>query len=110
MEHLIEVYNLLHRVRRPGLLPVAERGIGNHDLFGGIGKDEFVVEFHPTNLFVRKNIAIKVWLLNIQERELLYGALALKRSLLSADGHSFSSFYPLTLPLSPVGRGRGEGT
>jgi hypothetical protein len=90
MEHLIEVYNLLHRIRRPGLLPVPERGIGNEDLFRGIGKDEFVVELYPANLFVWKDTTIEVWLLDIQEGELLYGALTLKRSLLSADGHIFS--------------------
>jgi hypothetical protein len=91
MEHFIEVYNLLHRIRRPGLLPVPERGIGNEDLFRGIGKDEFVIELHPANLFVRKNIAIEVRLLDIQERELLNGTFALKRSLLCADGHGFTS-------------------
>jgi hypothetical protein len=85
-------------------LPVPERGIGNEDLFRGISKDEFVIELHPANLFVRKNIAIEVRLLDIQERELLYGALALERSFLSADGHRFSSL-PLSLPLSPLGRG-----
>jgi hypothetical protein len=112
MEHLIEVYNLFHRIRRPGLLPVPERGIGNEDLFRGIGKDEFIIELHPANLFVWEDTTIEVRLLDIQEGELLYGVLALKCSLLSADGHGFS-LLPLSsvasrtdLPLSPLRRER----
>jgi hypothetical protein len=89
MEHIVEVYNLLYRIGRPGLLPIPESGIGNEDLFRGIGKDKFVIEFYPTNLFVWKDITVEVWLLDIQEGKLFYGVLALKCSLLS-DGHIFS--------------------
>jgi hypothetical protein len=89
MEHIIEVYNLLYRIGRPGLLSVPESGIGNEDLFRGIGKDKFVIEFYPTNLFVWKDVPVEVWLLDIQEGKLLYGVLALKCPLLS-DGHIFS--------------------
>jgi hypothetical protein len=89
MEHIVEVYNLLYRIGRPGLLPIPKSGIGNEDLFRGIGKDKFVIEFHSANLLIGKNIPIEVWLLDIQEGKLFYGVLALKCSLLS-DGHIFS--------------------
>jgi hypothetical protein len=90
MEHLVEVHDLLYRIRRPGLLSVPERGIGDEDLFRGIGENKFVIEFHPANLFVRKDIAIEVWLLNIQEGKLLDGMSALKGPLFSGNGHIFS--------------------
>jgi hypothetical protein len=75
-------------------LSVPESGIGNEDLFRGIGKDKFIVEFHPTNLFVWKDITIEVWLLDIQEGKLFYSVLALKCPLFSDDGHIFSLLSP----------------
>jgi hypothetical protein len=69
MKHIVKVDNLLDGVRRPGLLPVPESGIGNKDLFGRIGKDKFVIKFDPTNLFVREDVSIEVWLLDIQKRK-----------------------------------------
>jgi len=90
MEHLIEVYNLLYRIRRPGLLPISESGIGDEDLFRGIGKDKFIIEFYPTNLIIGKDTSIKVWLLDIQEGELFDSVFALKCSPLPGDGHIFS--------------------
>ena len=82
MKHVEEVDDLLHRIRRPGLLPVPEGGIGNKDLFGRIDKDEFVVEFDPANLVVGKDTPVEVGLLDIQKGKGLDG-LALKGSLLS---------------------------
>jgi hypothetical protein len=90
MEHLIEVYNLLYRIRRPGLLSVPKGGIGDEDLFRGIGENKFVIEFYPANLIVWKDTSIEIRLLDIQEWKLLYGVLALKCPLLSGDGHIFS--------------------
>jgi hypothetical protein len=90
MKHLEEVNNLLHRIGRPGLLSIPESGIGDEDLFRGIGKDEFIIEFHPANLIVWKNTPIEVGLLGIQEGKLLYAMLALKCPLFSGDGHNLS--------------------
>src|SRR4030042_6989000 len=89
MKHLIKVYNLLYRIRRPGLLSVPESGIGDEDLIRGIGKYKFIIEFYLANLIVRKNIAIEVGFLDIQERKRLYGTLVLKCPLLSGDGHIY---------------------
>jgi hypothetical protein len=91
MEHFVEVYNLFYRIGWPGLLSVPESGIGDEDLFRGIGKDKFIIEFYPTNLIVWKNASIEVRLLDIQEGKLLYGVPTLKCSLLPGDGHIFSS-------------------
>jgi hypothetical protein len=90
MKHLKEVHDLLHRIRRPGLLSVPESGIGDEDLFRGIGKDKFIIEFYPTNLLVWKDTSIEVRFLDIQEGKLLDSVLALKCSLLPGDGHIFS--------------------
>ena len=79
MEHVEEVDNLLHRVGRPGLLPVPKSGIGNKDLFGRIDEDEFVVELDPADLVVGKDTPVEVGLLDIQEGQGLDG-LALKGS------------------------------
>jgi hypothetical protein len=78
MKHLKEVHDLLHRIRWPRLLSVPESGIGDEDLFRGIGKDKFVIEFYPTNLIIWKDTSIEVRLLDIQEGKLFYSMLALK--------------------------------
>jgi hypothetical protein len=67
MKHIVEVDDLLDGVRRPGLLPVPESGIGDKDLFSGIGIDKFIIKFDPANLFVREDVPIEVWLLDIQK-------------------------------------------
>src|SRR4030043_2485827 len=90
MKHLKEVHDLLYRIGRPGLLSVPESGIGNKDLFRGIGKDKFIIKFYPANLIIWKDTSIEVWLLDIQEGKLLYGVFTLKCSLLPGDGHIFS--------------------
>jgi hypothetical protein len=90
MKHFIKVYNLFHRIGWPGLLSVSESGIGDEDFFRGIGKNKFIIEFHPTNLIVWKDTPIEIWLLDVQEGKLLNGMLALKCPLLSGDGHIFS--------------------
>jgi hypothetical protein len=90
MKHLVEVYNLLYGIRRPGLLSVPESGIGDEDLFRGIGKDKFIIEFYPANLIIWKDTSIEVRLLDIQEGKLLDSVLALKCSPLPGDGHIFS--------------------
>jgi hypothetical protein len=54
MEHFVEVYNLFYRIGWPGLLSVPESGIGDEDLFRGIGKDKFIIEFYPTNLIEKR--------------------------------------------------------
>jgi hypothetical protein len=91
MEHFIEVHNLLYRIRRPGLLSIPESGIGDEDLFRGIGKDKFIIELYPTNLIIGKDPSIKVWFLDVQEGELFDSVFALKCPLLPGDGHIFSS-------------------
>jgi hypothetical protein len=65
MEHIEEINNLLHGIRRPGLLPIPKSGISDKYLLGGVDKDESVVEFHPAHLLIRENMPIKVRLLNI---------------------------------------------
>jgi hypothetical protein len=90
MKHVIEVNNLLDGVRRPGLLPVPKSRIGDEDLFSRIGIDKLIVKCDPANLFVREDVSIEVWLLDIQEGIKLYGVFALKRSFPSSDAHSFS--------------------
>jgi hypothetical protein len=70
MEHIEEVNDLLHGVRRSGLLSIPKRGVRDKDLFRGIDKDETVIEFHPGDLLIRENMPIKVWLLHIQEGKL----------------------------------------
>jgi hypothetical protein len=90
MKHIVEVSNLLDGVRRPGLLPVPESGIGDEDLFSRIGENKFIIKCHPANLFVWEDVSIEVWLLDIQEGKWLDGVLTLERSLLSGDGHIFS--------------------
>jgi hypothetical protein len=90
MKHLIKVYNLLYRVRRPGLLSVPKSGVGDEDLIRGIGKHKFIIEFYLANLIVWEDTSIEIWLLDIQEGKLLDGMLTLKGSLLSGDGHNFS--------------------
>jgi hypothetical protein len=90
MKHLKEVNDLLHRIRGSSLLSVPESGIRDHDLFRGIGKDKFIIEFYPANLIVWKDTPIEVRLLAIQKGKLLYGVLALKCPLLLRDGHCFS--------------------
>jgi hypothetical protein len=92
MKHIVKVNNLLDRVRGPGLLPVPEGCIGDEDFFSRIGKDKFIIKFDPANLFVREDVSIEVWLLDIQKGKWLYGMLALERSLLSCNGHIFSLF------------------
>jgi hypothetical protein len=91
MKHIIEVNNLLDGVRRPGLLPVPESSIGDEDLFSRIGENKFIIKCDPANLFVREDVSIEVWLLDIQKGKWIYGVLALERSLLPGDGHIFSS-------------------
>jgi hypothetical protein len=91
MKHLKEVNDLLYGIRWPGLLSIPEGGIGDEDLFRGIGKDKFIVKFNPANLFVWEDITIEIRLLNIQEGKLFYRMLALKCPLLSGDGHIFTS-------------------
>jgi hypothetical protein len=90
MEHIIEVNNLLHGVRGPGLLPVPESRIGDEDLFRRIGIDKLIVKGDPANFFVREDVSIKVWLLDVQKGKELYGVFALERSLPSSDAHGFS--------------------
>jgi hypothetical protein len=106
MKHIVEVSNLLDGVRRPGLLPVSESGIGDKDLFSRIGENKFIIKCDPANLFVWEDVSIEVWLLDIQKGKWLYRVFALERSPLSGDGHIFSLLSP-TLPLSPLGRGMG---
>ena len=93
MKHVIEVNNLLHRVRRPGLLPVSKSRIGDEDLFRRIGIDKLIVKCDPANLFVREDVSIEVWLLDIQKGKGLHGVFALERSLPSCDAHSLSLFF-----------------
>jgi hypothetical protein len=91
MEHIEEINNLLRGIRRSGLLPIPKSGIRDKYLFGGVDKDESVVEFYPAHLLIRENIPIKVRLLDIQEGKLAFDGPALKCPLLSGDGHIFSS-------------------
>jgi hypothetical protein len=90
MEHIEEVNDLFHRIRRPGLLSIPKSGIGDKDLFRGVDKDEPVIEFHPADLLIWENMPIKVRLLDVQEWELRFDGAALKCSLLPGDGHIFS--------------------
>jgi hypothetical protein len=108
MKHLKEVDDLLHRIRRPSLLPVPEGGIGDENLFRGIGGDKFIIEFHPANLFVREDISIEVWLLDIQKGKWHYRMLALKCPLLSGDRHLLTSLPP-AFPSPPGERDRVRG-
>jgi hypothetical protein len=87
VKHVVEVYNLFYRVRRPGLLSVPKSGVGDEDLIRGIGKHKFIIESYLANLIVWEDTSIEVGLLDIQERKWLYGMLALKCLLLSVDGH-----------------------
>jgi hypothetical protein len=73
-------------------LPVPKSRIGDEDLFRRIGIDKLIVKGDPANLFVREDVSIEVWLLDIQEGIKLYGVFALERSLPSCDGHSLSLF------------------
>jgi len=67
MDHIEEVDDLLYSVRRPCLLSIPKRGIGNKDLFRRIDEDEPVVKFHSGDLLIRENIPKKVGFLDIQE-------------------------------------------
>jgi hypothetical protein len=69
MKHIVEVRNLLDGVRRPGLLPIPESSIGDEDLFSRIGENKFIIKCDPANLFVREDVSIEVWLLDIQKRK-----------------------------------------
>jgi hypothetical protein len=72
MEHVVEIHNLLHRIGWPGLLPIPKRGIRDEDLFGRIDENKFIIEFHPANLIVWKDIPVEIRLLDIQQGKLLY--------------------------------------
>jgi hypothetical protein len=87
MEHIEKVNDLLHRVRGPGLLPISKRRIGDKDLFGGLGKDELIVEGYPADFIVWKDIPVKIRLLNIQKGELPFGGLVLKYLLFLGYRH-----------------------
>jgi hypothetical protein len=72
-------------------LSIPKSSVGDEDLFWRIDEDKLVIEFHPANLLIGKNIPIEVWLLDIQEGKLFYHRLALKCLLLPANGHILSS-------------------
>jgi hypothetical protein len=65
MEHIEEVYNLFYGIGRPRLLSVSESGIRNKDLFRRIDEDKSVIEFYPTDFFIRKDMSVKIGFLNI---------------------------------------------
>ena len=90
MKHFKEVNDLLYGIRWPGLLSIPESGIGDEDLFRGIGKDKFIIEFYPTNLIIWKDTSIEVRFLDIQEGKLLDSVFTSKCSPLPGDGHIFS--------------------
>jgi hypothetical protein len=90
MKHIEEVYDLLDRIRRSGLLPVPKGGIRDEDLFGGIDKDELIIELHPADLLIRKDMPIKIRFLDIQEGKLPWGGFALECSPFAGNGHLFS--------------------
>src|SRR4030042_4021594 len=92
MKHVEEVGDLLYRIRRPGLLAVAEGRVRDENLVRRIDKNELFVELDATDLIVRKEMAIEIRLLDIKERKLAPGALAPECSLLSIDAHSSSFF------------------
>ena len=71
-------------------MSVPESGIRDENLFRGISKDKFIIEFYPANLIVWEDTPIEIRLLNIQEGKLPYGVLTLKCPLLWGDSHNFS--------------------
>jgi hypothetical protein len=89
VEHIEEVDDLFYGVRRPCLLSIPKRGIGNKDLFRGIDENKPVVEFHSGDLLIRENMPIKVGFLDVQEGKLAFGRLALKCFSLSGNSHLF---------------------
>ena len=56
MQHVEDIDDLLHRIRRPGLLAVPEGGVGEQHLLRRRGQDEFVVEIDAGHLGVGKDI------------------------------------------------------
>jgi len=78
MEHIEKINDLFYGIRRHSLLSIAKCGVGDKDLFGGIDKDEPVIEFHPGNLLIWENMSIKVWLLDIQKGILPFDVSPLK--------------------------------
>jgi hypothetical protein len=88
-------------------LSIPKGGIGDEDLFGGIDEYKLIIEFYTANLFVRKDIPIEVWFLDIQERVLLNRRFAVKSPLLPHNGHSC---LPLLSPLPPSLTSSKDGT
>ena len=67
MEHVEEIDDLLHRIRRPRLLPVPEGRIRDEDLFRRIDEDKLVVELHPADFVIGEDIPVEVGFLGIQK-------------------------------------------
>jgi hypothetical protein len=60
MEQVVQLHDLLHLVGRPGLLAVAEGGVGNQHLRRGIQGLDLVVEIDSAYLAVGENFPEKL--------------------------------------------------
>ena len=62
---LVEMHNLLGRVGRAALLPVAEGGVGNPNLLGRVYRGQPVVEGTLWNFRVRENLPVQMRLFDV---------------------------------------------
>ena len=110
MHEVVQLHNLLRRVRRTRLLAVAERRVRDPDLVRGARSDVRVLEDDPGNVGVRELLAQQIRLLRIVQLKV---AMALGHGRVLQ--HGMDSFLPLQrgalpgpepaswLPLSPPG-------
>ena len=73
VEQVEDVDDLLHRIRRPGLLAVPEGGVGEQHVLGGRGHDEFIVEIDAGHLGIGKDIPHQIGLIHLLQAVLPVG-------------------------------------